>query len=106
MPLHMEFSGSPEVRADRPDVWRRVVDPHFVARSAPGVQTVREIGPDQYRIESMIGVGPIKLEFVIEIAISERVEPERARLRATASAHGATVGVMSAVRLEPLDVGR
>ena len=38
--MTLQFSGAPEIRATREQVWRRLLDPEFIGRSAPGVETV------------------------------------------------------------------
>ena len=106
MALQLEFSGSPDIAAARETVWRRLVDPHFVAKSIPGVESMRMVGPDRLQIASAIGVGPVQLHLTGEIELFDLVEPERAGLRASATASGTTAEVVSAVRLEDAGPGR
>ena len=103
MSLRLEFAGSPYIAAPLDTVWRRLIDPHFVATSAPGVESVRVVAPGRFEIASALGIGPVKLHLTIDVEIFDLVELESARLRASASASGSTVKVESAVRLAPVD---
>jgi carbon monoxide dehydrogenase subunit G len=102
----MEFSGTADIGAGREVVWRRVVDPHFVAKSMPGIESIETVAPGRYRIAAAIGVGPMQLKTGIDLEIFDLVEPEQARLRASASASGSAADVLSAVRLEESGGGR
>jgi uncharacterized protein len=99
MPLRLEFSGSPTVSADRAAVWRHLLDPHFVAASVPGLESVRILSPERFQIVAALRYGPMKVDLAVEVELSDLVEPERARLRASVDASGSTVTALSDVRL-------
>ena len=42
--MKLEFAGAPEVTVSREEVWARLMDPNFVAASAPGVESVEVDG--------------------------------------------------------------
>ena len=48
--MKLLFSGSPEVTATQDRVWKALLDPHFVAASAPGVEEVEVVSPEQYNL--------------------------------------------------------
>jgi carbon monoxide dehydrogenase subunit G len=100
--MRMEFAGDPVIPAPRERVWEHLLDPHFVAASAPAVEAVRVIDPTRFSVVSGIGVGFLKLRFTLHIELHDLVEHESARMRASGEAPGTTVSFDSSVRLEPL----
>jgi carbon monoxide dehydrogenase subunit G len=102
----MYFSGDPVIPTSRARVWAHLLDPRFVAASAPAVESVDVLDPTHYRVVSALGLGFFKLRFVLDIELLDLVEPERARMRAHGTAPGTTVGFESKIRLEELDPGR
>lgn len=104
--MKLEFSGSPEITASREKVWERLMDPNFVAASAPGVESVEPLDPRHFKVVSGIGVGPMKLRFKLDVKLSDVVPPERLRMAALGRAPGSAVDVVSNVRLEQAGNGR
>jgi carbon monoxide dehydrogenase subunit G len=98
--VKLEFSGAPEIPASRAKVWERLIDPQFVARSAPGVESVEEVDPTHYKVVSGLGVGAVKVKFNLDVELSDVVDGERLRMRARGKAPGSAVDVVSAVQLE------
>jgi len=106
MAVRLEFSGSSVIAAARERVWARLIDPHFVAQSIPGLESVQLVDPHHFLIKSALGVGPVRLELTIDTELLDLQEPERAQLRARASASGSSVTMSSAVRLTAVEDGR
>jgi hypothetical protein len=106
MPVRLEFSGSELIGVTRQRVWERLVDPHFVAQSIPGVESVRIDDPHHFQIKSVLGVGPVRLELTIDGEFRDLREPEHAGLRAAAAASGSTVTLSSDVRLTAVEDDR
>jgi uncharacterized protein len=104
--MQLEFSGAPEIGASRATVWEHLLDPEFVAASAPGVETVQPLGPDHFKVVSGIGFGTMKISFDLDIRLSEIVEPERLRMTARGQGPGSGVEVVSDLTLEELAPGR
>lgn len=98
--MRLQFTGAPEIAAPREHVWGRLMDPQFVAGSAPGVELVESIDATQYRVISAFGVGAVKVRFTLHVELLEVIEPERAKLRARGKAPGSNVDVVAAVHLE------
>jgi len=98
--MKLEFSGAPEIQASREKVWARLMDPTFVAVSAPGVESVEAVDATRFRVISGLGVGSVKVKFKLDVELSDIVEPERLRMVARGKAPGSAVDVMSSVRLE------
>jgi carbon monoxide dehydrogenase subunit G len=104
--MKLEFSGAPEITAPRARVWERLMDPDFVAASAPGVESVEPVDPTRFKVISGVGVGPIRVRFQLDVELADLVAPERLRMLAHGHAPGSTVDVVSSVRLEPVGPAR
>ena len=50
--MRVSFSGSNEVTAPRRLVWQRLLDPQFVAASAPGVEKVEQVDDSHFQLLS------------------------------------------------------
>jgi carbon monoxide dehydrogenase subunit G len=104
--MRLEFAGAPTVTASREVVWTRLMDPNFVAASAPGVESVEPVDPTHFKVISGIGVGPLRVRFQLDVELSDVVPLERLRMTALGRAPGSEVDTVSSVRLEPLGTGR
>jgi carbon monoxide dehydrogenase subunit G len=98
--MKLEFSGSPEIAAPRERVWQRLMDPHFVARSAPGVESVEATDDSHFKVISGFGVGSIKLRFAMDVELFDIVPNESARMRVRGKAPGSAVDVVSRLQLQ------
>lgn len=87
----MQFSGSVEIAAPRDQVWDFVSDPQKMGGCGPGVETVDTIDEDRFTAKAKIGIGPISARFDVGAEFLERVEPDRARVKARAKAPGTAV---------------
>jgi carbon monoxide dehydrogenase subunit G len=101
--MKLEFSGSPEIAAPRERVWERLMDPDFVAQSAPGVESVEAIDPTHFKVVSGFGVGSIKLRFAMDVELFDVVPNKTANMRVRGKAPGSAVDVVS--RFEIQDSG-
>ncbi len=101
--MKLEFSGAPEITAPQATVWERLMDPAFVAASAPGVESVEPVDPHHFKVVSGVGVGPLKVRFQLDVELSDIVAPDRLRMTALGRAPGSAVDTVSNVRLERLD---
>ena len=104
--MRLHFTGAPEIAATRTEVWKRLLDPMFVAQSAPGVESVDAVDPTHFKVISAFGVGAVKLRFTLNVELADVVEPERATMRARGKAPGSNVDVVATVRLEDAGPGR
>ena len=100
--MRLEFSGAPEIQAGRAEVWRRLLDPHFVVKSAPGVESVEVVDPTHFKVVVGLGVGMLKLRFTMQVELSDLAEPKSAKLRARGKAPGSTVDANTTFALEEL----
>jgi carbon monoxide dehydrogenase subunit G len=98
--MKLEFSGAPEVSASRQRVWDRLMDPNFVAASAPGVESVEPVDATHFKVVSGLGVGAVKVKFKLDVELFDVVERESLKMRARGKAPGSMVDTVSSVRLE------
>ena len=104
--MRLSFSGAPEIATTRDHVWQRLLDPHFVARSAPGVESVQPLDANNFKVVSGFGVGAVKVRFTLDVALLDVVQRERLTMRARGKAPGSNVDVTASVRLEEPVPGR
>jgi len=98
--MKLEFSGAPEITGSRQQVWQKLMDPDFVAASAPGVEAVERVDATHFTVISGLGVGALKVKFRLDVELFDIVEGERLKMRARGLAPGSTVEVVSALRIE------
>jgi carbon monoxide dehydrogenase subunit G len=98
--MHLEFSGAPLISASRMSVWQRLLDPAFLARSVPGVESVEALDSTHFRVISGIGVGVLKVRFAMEVRLYDIVEGQSARMSIQGRAPGSTIAVASSLRVE------
>ncbi|MCU0620611.1 MAG: carbon monoxide dehydrogenase subunit G [Gemmatimonadales bacterium] len=104
--MRLNFTGAPEVAAPREVVWARLMDPDFVAASAPGVEKVERIDDTHFKVISAFGVGAIKVRFTLDVALADLSPPERATMSARGKAPGSAVDVKAAITLREPSPGR
>jgi carbon monoxide dehydrogenase subunit G len=101
--MKLEFSGSPEIPAASERVWARMMDPHFLARSAPGVESVEVIDTNRFTVVSGFGAGSFKVQFTMEVELFDIVPKRSARMRMQAHAPGSAVDVLSSIEIQEAD---
>jgi len=104
--MRLSFSGAPEVAAPLQDVWPRILDPYFVARHGPGVESVEILDPRHFKVITGFGVGSIRLRFGIDVELTEVNPPNYFTMKARGKAPGSAVEVTAAMALEVVDAAR
>ena len=104
--MKLEFSGAPEIAAPRERVWQRLIDPRFVARSAPGVESVEVIDPTHFKVISGFGVGSFKARLTLDGELFDIVPGTSARMRVWGKAPGSTVDVLSRIAIQEAGAGK
>ncbi len=104
--MNLEFSGSPEITATRDQVWARLLDPEFVAASAPGVESVRAVDPTHFEVLSGLGVGSVRVRFVLDVKVFDIVDRQSLKMRALGKAPGSVVEVVSSLRIADDEPGK
>ena len=103
--MKLDFSGAPEITASPQTVWQKLLDPEFVAASAPGVESVERVDPTHFKVISGLGVGAVRVRFTLDVELFDIVEGERLTMRARGKAPGSAVDVVSALQVEDADNG-
>lgn len=95
----MKFEHIAVIAAPIEKVWAFLMDVPAVAKCAPGVETVEDLGDDRYRGTLKVSVGPIRLSLQGDVSIVEQdAVAHRASMRADAAdkrAGGAIKAVLS-----------
>ncbi|HEY8256207.1 MAG TPA: carbon monoxide dehydrogenase subunit G [Gemmatimonadales bacterium] len=97
--MKLEFSGSPAISATREYVWSRLIDPDFVAASAPGVETVETLDPSHFKVVSGLGIGSVKIRFNLDVELFDIVDQRSLKMRAIGRTPGSAVEVVSSLRI-------
>ena len=103
--MKLEFSGSPAIAAPRERVWERLMDPHFVAQSAPGVESVQAIDPTHFKVISGFGVGSIRVRFTMDVELYDIMDGRSAKMRVRGKAPGSAIDVVSNLRVDDAGSG-
>ncbi|HKH82403.1 MAG TPA: SRPBCC domain-containing protein [Gemmatimonadales bacterium] len=104
--MKLEFSGAPEIAAHPGLVWERLVDPRFVAQSAPAVHSVEVFDPNHFRVTSSFGVGSMKASLIMDGEIFDLLPGRSARMRVRGRGPGSIIEVLSSIRVHNLRPGR
>ena len=73
----MKIEDSFTVAVPIADAWTAIIDPNVVGPCIPGCKAIEVLGPDKYRAEVVVALGPIKTTFNVVVEVSEMVAPER-----------------------------
>ncbi len=104
--MKLQFSGSPEITASRDRVWRRLIDPRFVAASAPGVESVEVIDPTHFTVTSAFGPASMKARLTLDGEMFQLVPGTSAKMRLRGRAAGSEIDVLSTIALRDGGPGR
>jgi carbon monoxide dehydrogenase subunit G len=104
--VRLEFSGAPEITASVEQAWHRLIDPRFVARSVPGVESVEVIDPTHFKVISGFGIGSIKAVLTIDGELLDIVPGTSARMRLRGKAPGSALDVLSSIAIQEAGPGK
>jgi len=104
--MKLLFSGAPVITASPQKVWERLLDPDFVAASAPGVESVEALDATHFKVISAFGVGSVKVRFKLDVELFDIGDGQSLKMRARGKAPGSAVDVVSELRLEDLGDGK
>lgn len=104
--MKLSFTGSPEVAAPLAHVWPRLMDPHFVAKHGPGVESVEVLDPHHFKVICGFGVGSIKLRFGLDVELFDVNPPNYFAMKVRGKAPGSAVEVGAQLSLETIDAQR
>jgi carbon monoxide dehydrogenase subunit G len=101
----MKISGSATLNAPVDQVWAAFNDPAVLARTLPGCQQLREVGPDAYKMTITAGVASIKGTYEGDVALTEQNPPGSFVLKASGVGGPGTVSADVKVLLEQSATG-
>lgn len=96
----MHFEGTVNIRASRERVWEFLTDPRAVSQCAPGVESLEILDPGrQFRAAASVGLGSMKVRFIVDVEFAELDPPHRATLKAHGTAPGSVADATGAMVL-------
>jgi carbon monoxide dehydrogenase subunit G len=104
--VKLQFSGAPEVTAPKHIVWQRLVDPCFVAGSAPGVESVEVIDARHFRVISGFGPRAMKARITLEGELFDLVPGVSAKMRLRGNGPGTLIEVLSTIAVHYAGLGK
>jgi len=57
--------------------WEAIRNPEIVAPCIPGCESIEVVDPKHYKAAVRMGLGPIKMRFLVEVEITEEEAPRR-----------------------------
>ncbi len=101
----MQFKGTVQIAASRDRVWAFLMDANQVGSCGPGVESIEVVDADHFKAKAKVGVGFISARFTVDMAIAERVEPDRAVIKAHGQAPGSAVDATAEMALSGASEG-
>ncbi|WP_142847185.1 molybdopterin cofactor-binding domain-containing protein [Telmatospirillum sp. J64-1] len=77
--------GSRTVPATPEEVWAILLDPKELAALLPGCEALDLVGPNSYRAEVVVGIGPVRGRYTAEVALSDLDPPNSLTLAGSGS---------------------
>lgn len=103
--MRMTFGGAPEIQASREHVWKSLLDPDVVASAAPAVERVEATDPTHFKVIAGLGVGSLKVRFVLNVELFDLVELTSAKMRVRGKAPGSTLDAITSFALHDAGSG-
>jgi Uncharacterized conserved protein len=104
--MNFHFSGTPEVSAPLPKVWRRLLDPQVVGNAGPGVQRIKVIDPYHFEVVTGFKLAAFKLEIIMKVELSDVVPERQLMMVARGKTAGSSIQVLSRIKLDSLGENR
>ena len=97
----MNLDGSAVLHADPERVWSVITDPAVLARTIPGVETLEQVGDDEYKMNVTVGVGAIRGTYAGEVKLSDQQRPTSYVMHASGAGGPGNVRATVTINLEP-----
>ena len=101
----MKISGTAVLNAPVEQVWAAFNDPAVLARTLPGCQVLRQVGPDAYKMTVSAGVASIKGTYEGDLSVTEQNPPGSFVLKAAGIGAPGTVSADVKVSLQQSATG-
>lgn len=76
----MKLGGSNTLPAPLDTVWKTINDPEALRRCTPGLQALKEIGPDTYEANLNIGIAAVKGTYSGTLTITDKQAPRHCKI--------------------------
>jgi carbon monoxide dehydrogenase subunit G len=97
----VNLDGSAVLHADPERVWSVITDPAVLARTIPGVESLEQVGDDEYRMNVSVGVGAIRGTYAGEVKLSDQDRPKSYVMHASGAGAPGQVKATVNIGLEP-----
>ena len=88
----MQTTGSTVIKASREKVWEQLTNPDFVAKCAPGLESMEVVEENKkYRAIGSVGLGNLKVRFSGEVEFVSMEAPDCAVVKGRGTAPGSAV---------------
>ncbi|HXS51930.1 MAG TPA: carbon monoxide dehydrogenase subunit G [Usitatibacter sp.] len=77
----MELKGERRLAVDRATAWAALNDPARLKAAIPGCEVMERIGENEYRVEVVAALGPVRAKFRGTLRVENAVVPESYTLR-------------------------
>lgn len=96
----MQVSGSTTINAPRDKVFAYLTNPDFVAKCAPGLESMEVVEPGKkFKAIGSVGLGNLKVRFSGDIEFLELDPPNRAKMKGHGTAPGSAVDGIAEMKL-------
>jgi carbon monoxide dehydrogenase subunit G len=96
----VNLDGSAVLHADPDKVWAVITDPAVLARTIPGVETLEQVGDDEYKMNVTVGVGAIRGTYAGDVRLSDKQHPRSYVMHASGAGGPGNVRAMVTINLE------
>ncbi len=101
----MNLDGSAVLYANPERVWSVITDPAVLARTIPGVESLEQVGDDEYKMNVTVGVGAVRGTYAGEVRLSDKQYPTSYVMHASGAGGPGNVRATVTINLAPSDVG-
>ena len=98
--MRLELSGGVVIASTLREVWQSLLDPRFVAGSAPGVESVEVLDSTHFRVISGIGLGPIRSKLKLHGELLNIVPGSSATMRIRGKGAGSEIQVLTSIAVQ------
>jgi len=104
--VKLQFSGAPGVSAPKHIVWERLIDPRFVAGSAPAVESVEVFDATRFRVISGFGPRTMKARVTLDGELFDLIPGVSAKMHLRGSGPGSLIQVLSTIAVHDAGSGK
>jgi len=97
----VNLDGSAVLHADPERVWSVITDPAVLARTIPGVESLEQVGDDEYKMNVTVGVGAIRGTYAGDVRLSDQQRPSSYVMHASGAGGPGNVRATVTINLEP-----